>query len=393
MATVKPHILPVIVVAQFCCTSLWFASNAVMPSLLSAFDLRPTATGTLTASVQFGFIAGTLLFAMATLTDRFAPARVFLICAVLGGCCNLALLWPEHTMPSLWISRFFTGFFLAGIYPVGMKIASDYFEKGLGTSLGFLGGALVLGTAFPHLLKFWSQELPWQTVVQATSTLAAIGGLLLWGLVPNGPYRKLGAPVQWNAFLSVFKNRTFRSAAFGYFGHMWELYAFWTFVPWLLQSYNSAQKTAFAVSFWSFSGIACGALACVLAGYLGSGLGTKKVARTALLLSGWCCLLCPLLFQIAPPWLFLSFFLFWGMVVIADSPLFATLVAQNAPLALKGTALTIVNGIGFAITIVSIELLSRLLISPDSIWWFALLALGPVFGCFRLFSDTSKGTR
>ncbi|MET1259079.1 MFS transporter [Flagellimonas sp. DF-77] len=363
-----------------------------MPSLLSAFDLQHTATGTLTASVQFGFIAGTLLFAMATLTDRFAPARVFLICALLGSCCNLALLWPEHTLPSLWISRFFTGFFLAGIYPVGMKIASDYFEKGLGTSLGYLVGALVLGTAFPHLLKFWGQELPWQTVVQATSALAAIGGLLLWALVPNGPYRKSGAPVQWNAFLSVFKNHTFRSAAFGYFGHMWELYAFWTFIPWLLQSYNSIQQTAFAVSFWSFAGIACGALACVLAGYLGSGLGTKKVARTALLLSGCCCLLCPLLFQIAPPWLFLSFFLFWGMVVIADSPLFATLVAQNAPLPLKGTALTIVNGIGFTITIVSIELLSRLLISPDSIWWFALLALGPVFGCFRLFSDTSRGT-
>ena len=146
-------ILPVIVLSQFCCTSLWFAGNGVMPDLVSTFGLSESAIGHLTSAVQFGFIVGTLVFAILSIADRFSPSKVFFTCAILGALFNLGVVWEGNSLGSLLSFRFFTGFFLAGIYPVGMKIAADYFEKGLGKSLGYLVGALVVGTAFPHLLK------------------------------------------------------------------------------------------------------------------------------------------------------------------------------------------------------------------------------------------------
>ena len=152
-ATIKKGILPIIVLSQFCCTSLWFASNAVIENLVDVFYLNSNAIGYLTSSVQFGFILGTLVFAVLTIADRFSPSKVFFTSAALGALCNVAIIWDGNTLASLLIFRFLTGFFLAGIYPVGMKIASDYYNKGLGKSLSFLVGALVLGTAFPHILK------------------------------------------------------------------------------------------------------------------------------------------------------------------------------------------------------------------------------------------------
>jgi len=380
------HILPVIVLAQFCCTSLWFASNGIMSDLVLNFGLGEGAVGTLTSAVQFGFISGTLLFAILTITDRFSPSRVFFVCALLGALSNMALLWPGNSMVTLFLFRYLTGFFLAGIYPVGMKIASDYFDKGLGTSLGYLVGALVLGTAFPHLLNNFGQSFPWQNVVGTTSTLALLGGSLLWALVPNGPFRKKSQQLQFGAFFTVFKNDAFKKAAFGYFGHMWELYTFWAFVPLLLLAFEKTHSVTLNVSFWSFAIIAIGGLACVLGGYISQSKGTKRTARTALLLSGCCCLLLPLVFVTGNLGLFITFLLFWGMVVIADSPLFSTLVAQNAIPEFKGTALTIVNCIGFAITIVSIQALSYCLKVSDSVWVYTLLFLGPAFGLYHLFS-------
>jgi len=383
------HILPVIVLAQFCCTSLWFASNGIMSDLVLNFGLGEGAVGTLTSAVQFGFISGTLLFAILTITDRFSPSRVFFVCALWGALSNMALLWPGNSMVTLFLFRYLTGFFLAGIYPVGMKIAADYFDKGLGTSLGYLVGALVLGTAFPHLLKNFDQTLSWQLVVITTSILAFLGGITLWSFVPNGPFRKQSQQLLFGAFFTVFKNDAFKKAAFGYFGHMWELYTFWAFVPLLLLAFEKTHSVTLNVSFWSFAIIAIGGLACVLGGYISRSKGTKRTARTALLLSGCCCLLLPLVFAIGNLGLFIPFLLFWGMVVIADSPLFSTLVARNAIPEFKGTALTIVNCIGFAITIVSIQALSYCLQVSDSVWVYTLLFLGPAFGLYHLFSKKS----
>jgi MFS family permease len=382
-------ILPIIVVAQFCCTSLWFASNAVMSDLANNFGLTPSAVGQLTAAVQFGFILGTLVFAVLAIADRFPPSKVFLICALLGAVFNTGILWEGNTLATILSLRFLTGFFLAGIYPVGMKISADYFEKGLGKSLGFLVGALVLGTAFPHLLKGITNTLPWESVMFSTSSLAVLGGLMMVVLVPDGPYRKQGQGIQLSAFFSIFKNQNLRAAAFGYFGHMWELYAFWAFTPLILTTYSDLHpQTNFNIPVLSFLIIGIGSLACVLSGYLSQAFGTKKIAFISLSLSCVCCLASPLLFATESEAIFIAFLLFWGMVVVADSPLFSTLIAQNAAAEIKGTALTIVNSIGFAITIISIQLISSLKTSTDSNSIYTCLAIGPILGLLALSKKT-----
>jgi len=219
------------------------------------------------------------------------------------------------------------------------------------------------------------------------------GGFLMLALVPNGPYRKQGVSLDFSAFFKVFQNSKFRSAAFGYFGHMWELYTFWAFVPVMLKTYSTLHpQTTFNIPVLSFFIIGIGGLACVLSGYISQSKGTKQTAFLALLLSCGCCLISPLMFAINIESIFIGFLLFWGMVVIADSPLFSTLVAQNAPPEIKGTALTIVNCIGFFITIVSIQLLNGISNITDSNAIYMLLALGPIFGLIALRNKGSKTT-
>jgi len=383
-------ILPIIVISQFCCTSLWFAGNGVMGDLIVNFHLKDSALGHLTSAVQFGFILGTLIFAIFTIADRFSPSKVFLTCALLGSLFNAGVIWEGNSLASIISLRFITGFFLAGIYPVGMKIAADYYEKGLGKSLGFLVGALVVGTAFPHLAKEMTSAFPWKSVLILTSSLAVMGGLFMFIMVSDGPYRKSGNKLDKSAFLGVFKNHEFRSAAFGYFGHMWELYAFWAFVPIILKTYSMGHLEAtFNIPLLSFLIIGIGGLACVLAGYLAQILGTKRIAFIILLLSCCCCLISPLMFMTESESLFIGFLFLWGMVVIADSPLFSTLVAQNAAAEIKGTALTIVTCIGFSITIISIQLLNVLQATMNPIYIYTTLALGPIIGLIVL-SEKNK---
>ena len=379
-------ILPVIVFSQFCCTSLWFAGNGVMADLVKNFDLSDNALGHLTSAVQFGFIIGTLVFALLTISDRFSPSKVFFVCALIGACFNLGIVVEENHFSSLMSFRLLTGFFLAGIYPVGMKIAADYYQKGLGKSLGYLVGALVLGTAFPHLIKGLADNLPWKLVLVITSALAVLGGLLMFVFVPDGPFRKPSQKVDFRAFFMVFENSKFRSAAFGYFGHMWELYAFWAFVPVMLLTYNSFNPEAsLNIPMLSFLIIGIGGLACVIGGYASLSFGTKKIATFALFFSCACCLLSPIFFTVESEYVFICFLLFWGMVVIADSPLFSTMVAQNAIPESKGTALTIVNCIGFSITIFSIQLLNVLSNSMDPRYIYMFLAFGPILGLVALY--------
>ena len=375
------HILPIIVISQFFCTSLWFASNGVMNDLVTTFQLNSTALGHLTSAVQFGFIIGTLVFALLTLADRYAPSKVFFMSALLAAIFNIGIIWETNSFSTILTFRFFTGFFLAGIYPVGMKISADYFEKGLGKSLGFLVGALVLGTAFPHILKGLTDQFSWKLVIITTSTLAILGGVLMFLLVPNGPYRKQSQKLNVLACFRVFKNPQFRAPAFGYFGHMWELYAFWAFVPIMLKTYAKLNpEVTFNIPILSFVIIGVGGLSCVISGYVSEIIGTYKTAFGALLLSGICCLLSPFMFMLESEILFVSFLIFWGMMVIADSHLFSTLVAQNAPTKIKGTALTIVNCIGFSITIISILIINQLQTLTSSNYMYMVLAIGPLLG-------------
>jgi MFS family permease len=380
------HVLPTIVLAQFLCTTLWFVGNAVMPDVISIFGLDPLFFATQTSAVQLGFISGTLLFALLSVADRFSPSRVFFLSAVAAAACNLGLLVSGDATVSILLLRTLTGFFLAGIYPVGMKIASDYFDKGLGKSLGFLVGALVLGTAFPHLLRGYLTDFPWEYIITTSSCLALLGGVLILLLVPDGPYRKQAGKVDLSSVAVIFRVPGFRSAALGYFGHMWELYAFWSFIPlWLTIYRDQHTVTDWSIPVLSFVVIGVGCFACIGAGYLSTNIGERMTAALALAASGACCLLSPLFIQINSPIIFLCILIFWGIMVVADSPMFSTLIARNIDPVQRGTALTITNCIGFAITIASIETISWLTDRVAVQYLFVFLAIGPVLGLIALF--------
>nr|WP_281987622.1 MFS transporter [Aquimarina aggregata] len=379
----KFYILPVIIISQFFCTSLWFAGNAVIDDLATQFTVDFDILGYLLSFVQFGFIIGTLTFALFTIADRYSPSRIFMICAILGGICNLLLLVPNITVFNLLTARFGTGFFLAGIYPIGMKIASDYYKGGLGKALGYLVGALVLGTAFPHFINEFSWSSDYKAVIISTSALAFIGGISMWLFVADGPYRKPVSKLQLGVITQLFTIPNFKKSAFGYFGHMWELYAFWGFVPVILKTYASIHPVRIQISFWSFIVIGIGAISCIIGGLISLKKGSKKVAYNSILISGVFCLVSPLLFKLPPDWFIIALCI-WGMVVISDSPQFSTMVAASSPPELRGTALTITNSIGFAITIISIQLLSFLTNIIDPTLLYVFLCIGPIFGLYAL---------
>ncbi|WP_020404515.1 MFS transporter [Gracilimonas tropica] len=383
--SIPKYVLPVIVIAQFAGTSLWFAGNAVVSDLIQNLDLPEIFIGYITMAVQGGFIVGTLVFAFLNIADRHSPVLVFLLCALSGSAANLLVI-PADSALNVIIARFLTGFFLAGIYPVGMKIASDWHKEGLGKALGYLVGALVLGTAFPHFLKYAGGSWPWQSVFAGTSVIASAGGILLYLSVPDGPYRtsSAGFKFELKAIFRLFKNQNFRSAAFGYFGHMWELYTFWAVVPVLLSAYIQQNEGAdLSISLWSFIIIGIGSISCAIGGYLSLKKGSKWVSMVALSGSGLCCLLLPLSFGL-PVVLFLLLLLMWGIFVVPDSPQFSTLVARSSDKAYVATGLTIVNSLGFALTIVSIQLISFLWIYTNNEAIFWLIAAGPICGLLAI---------
>ncbi len=384
----KPHIwiLPAIVLSQFAGTSLWFAGNAVLGDLQQHWGLTGETIGYVTSAVQLGFIAGTLTFAFFAISDQFSPRIIFFLCSLAGAVANLGIFLVADGFWSLMALRFATGFFLAGIYPVGMKIAAGWYQRDLGNAIGFLVGALVLGTAFPHLLKGLGQGIAWATVIVSVSGIAALGGLIVLLLVPDGPYLSKGTKFDPNALAAIFRSAQFRASAFGYFGHMWELYALWAFIPLALTAYASMNPgLSLNIPLWAFWAIAVGSVGCIGGGLISLKAGSAPVAFAQLAASGLCCILSPLFFY-APLPVFLGFMLFWGVVVVGDSPQFSTLNAHTAPRHLVGSALTIANCIGFSITIASIQLLSYLSQHVSATYIFLPLTLGPIFGLFALRS-------
>jgi MFS family permease len=387
------YILPLIVVAQFAGTSLWFASNAILPDIHRQLGIGNNSSGTITSFVQFGFIAGTLLFSILAIADRFKPSTVFFISSVLASLSNLCIVWFVKDIDGLFAFRFITGFFLAGIYPVGMKIAADWYDKGLGTALGWLVGALVMGTAFPHLLKAILHDMPWQNVLVFVSTFAFFGGLLMLLFVHDGPFRKRGQSFHPRHIVQIFRSKDFRSASFGYFGHMWEIYTVWAFIPLLLASNKNVP--ADMIPMLSFIIIALGALGCITGGYIADRIGSARVAFYCLLISGICCFLSWSIPHL-PYNALIIFLCIWGISVAPDSPQFSALVAQTAPAEYKGTALTISTCIGFSITILSLQAFTFLLnkiSGPEQSRLFMLLGPGPVVGLiflFRLFKKKQE---
>jgi MFS transporter, DHA1 family, inner membrane transport protein len=374
------HILPVLVLSQFAGVSPWFAVNAVMPDLQSELGWSTTAVGALTSSLQFGFILGTLLFALLAVADRFPARRVFLCCALAGAACTVGAWAMVSDVQALMAWRFATGLCLAGIYPVGMKIASQWYTRGLGPALGLLIGALVLGSASPHALRALGAHLPWPTLMLGVAALSAVAGLLLYALLPEPPHAPARPnTLQWRALGALGNDARVRSSVLGYFGHMWELYTFWVLVPLILGTRLQGAELSWA----AFGVIGAGALGCVAGGQLAPRHGSARVAGVQLAVSGLCCLLAPLMAR-APDGVFFAWLLLWGITVAGDSPQFSTLTARNAPPQAVGSVLTLTNSIGFAISIASILLFVELTQTVPLPWLLTGLAIGPALGLWAL---------
>jgi len=374
------HVLPVLVLAQFAGTSLWFAVNAVMPDLQRELGWATSAVGTLTSALQFGFIAGTLVFALLAIADRFPPRLVFLVCALAGAACTVGAWWMVREYTALLLWRFATGFFLAGIYPVGMKIAAQWYSKGLGGALGLLIAALVVGSASAHALRAMGDALPWPTLMLGVAALAALGGVLLYlGLGdPPGATARV-SQLQWRALGTVWTDPRVRSSVLGYFGHMWELYTMWVMVPLILATRLSGTDLSWA----AFLVLGAGAIGCAVGGWVAQRRGSARVAGTQLAISGACCLAAPLLLG-APDAAFYAWLVLWGITVSGDSPQFSTLTARNAPPQAVGSVLTLTNSIGFGISIASILLFVWLAESVSLGALLPWLAIGPALGLWAL---------
>ena len=377
--------LGIVSLAQFLGMTLWFSATATAPHLIKDLDLEASHATWLTMSVQGGFVFGTLVSAFTNLADVLNARRLMFIGSVVGAIANAAVLIVPGGLATIGL-RFLTGASLALVYPPGMKIAAGWFKEGRGFALGLLIGALTLGKAFPHLLTAIF-DTSWREPMLLVSLLALIGGTLVLLTVRDGPHVAASAPFDPYAIKKVLASRGARLATFGYLGHMWELYAMWTWVAVFAAASFAASgmaDPATAGSLAAFLAIGCGAIGCGLAGYVADRLGKARVAMWSMLASAACAALTLVIYG-GPPILLYGLIMVWGFTVVADSAQFSALVSEHAPREHVGTALTLQTCVGFLLTMVTIEALPKLAEATSWQWASLLLVPGPLLGALAMY--------
>jgi MFS family permease len=380
--------------AEFLAMSLWFAASAVSPQLAREWHLDAASAAWLTLAVQLGFVAGTLISAIFNIPDVFTTRHVFAASALCGAIANFLMATMSRGAASAIALRFITGLFLAGVYPPGMKLIATWFREGRGLALGVLVGALTLGKASPYLINAIGSSR-WRTNVAFTSLLAVAASAIVAFFVREGPFALPRQPFDLSQVTAVFSNRGVRLANFGYFGHMWELYAMWTWIPAMLRaSFALSGDPPLLADAGSFLVIGSGAVGCVAAGRLADRLGRANIASAAMAVSGTCCVAIGFLYG-GPAIALLVVAAIWGASVVADSAQFSACVTELADPRYIGTALTMQTCIGFLITTISIRLMPLVVTAVGWRLAFIVLAPGPFLGIVAMMrlKRVSRGSR
>jgi MFS family permease len=381
--------LGLLATAELLALGLWFSASAVVPQLSAEWFLTGSQQAWLTMSVQLGFVCGAVVSAVLNVADRWPLTRLVAGSTVLGAVANAAIPFLDAG-PGLTIAlRFVTGFALAGVYPPGMKLVATWTRRDRGLAIGLLVGALTVGSAVPHLLNAIpllgpDGMPPWRGVLYAASVSALAGALVIGLFVRPGPHLGGAAPFDWRFAGRLLADRPVRLANFGYLGHMWELYAMWTWTPmFLIASYGRHGLSLTEARLAGFAAIAAGGLGCVMAGALADRYGRTLVAIWSMAISGACALCVGALYD--EPRLLALLCAVWGFAVVADSAQFSAAVSELADPRYVGTALTLQTSLGFLLSMVTIQLIPPLALEVGWENVFPVLALGPAFGIWAMW--------